>query len=62
MRKYRVTYLIEGIEKVDTTYARDEKRAVSMIKYIESISESFIDFAVLKIEIYHNEKYYKVNF
>lgn len=60
MKQYRINYMIDGIEKIETVFAKSEAKAVKCILEIENISYSYADFSIIKIELYHNKKYYKV--
>jgi hypothetical protein len=59
-KEYLVTYIIDGISKAEQVFARNEYQAIRRIYEIENISSAYVDFAIIRVELWHNKKYYKV--
>ena len=60
INKYLVTYLIDGISKAEQVFARNEYKAINKIYELENVSRAYVDMAIIRVELWHNEKYYKV--
>ena len=60
IKEYLVNYIIDGINKAERVFARNEYQAIRCIYEIENISSTYVDFAIIRVELWHNKKYYKV--